>query len=208
MKIEELFENRSTSCIVVDVQPEYSGVNDGEENPIFEEIIQFVNNQTGPVLMFVNAEDTGLTGDTRQDVQLYWEDSGFDPENWSRVTLVDKGYGYLRAWMDSGVQPNVIIKVIREMYRQRVNDSRQLFQGEDSETYTEDFKKFLGPDFYQVEKLLDDPLVTNWIEIGQLKRFNNSYIVGGGRNECLREVTLLCDAFNIKYRLIDSLVYG
>jgi len=32
--------------------------------------------------------------------------------------------------------------------------------------------------------------------------------VGGGRMECLREVELLMNAFNIKYKRIDHLVYG
>jgi hypothetical protein len=32
--------------------------------------------------------------------------------------------------------------------------------------------------------------------------------MGGGRDECLREVELLMNAFNIKYKRIDSLVYG
>lgn len=47
-----------------------------------------------------------------------------------------------------------------------------------------------------------------WTSVAQLKRFNGAYLVGGGRNECLREVELLMNAFNIKYKRIDSLVYG
>ena len=101
MKINDLLleYSRSRSVIVVDVQPEYSGIMDGDENPVFEEIIQFVNNQTGPVLMFVNAEDQGMTGDTVQDIKVYWEDTirGEDvdyeanphPINWSRFEIVE-----------------------------------------------------------------------------------------------------------------------
>jgi len=85
----QLMEGRNTPVICVDVQPEYSGINDGAENPVFEQIIQFVNNQTGPALMFVNAEDQGLSGDTVASVKEYWEDSGFDPNNWRRVTVVE-----------------------------------------------------------------------------------------------------------------------
>jgi hypothetical protein len=75
---------------------------DGDENPVFEEIMQFVNNQTGHVLMFVNAEDQGMTGDTVQDIKVYWEDTirgeEWDPEeydeapiDWNRFQIVDKG---------------------------------------------------------------------------------------------------------------------
>jgi hypothetical protein len=208
MKIVDLLlqESRSTPVICVDVQPEYSGIMDGDESPVFEQIIQFVNNQTGPVLMFVNAEDQGLSGDTVASVKEYWQDSGFDPDNWRRVTVVDKGYGYLRAWMDQGIDARAIIRTIREMYKQKVDDSRLLFDGEDSDTYQGDMQNLLGVDYDDV--VLSDPLITQWTSIAQLKRFSGAYIVGGGRDECLREVELLMNAFNIKYKRIDSLVYG
>jgi ParB-like nuclease domain len=195
--------SRSQPVIVVDVQPEYSGMWDGDENPVFEQIITFVNNQTGPVLMFVNAEDQGLTGDTVQDVRQYWEDSGFDPHNWSRVTIVDKGYGHLRSWMDQGIPSSTIIKTIRLMYQQRVNDSRDLVLPDNMDQRTPDIKEI----DQAMEQMEHDPIFVNWISVAQLKKFSGAYIVGGGRNECLREVTLLMNAFNIKYKMIDSLLY-
>lgn len=219
MKINDLLleYSRSRSVIVVDVQPAYSGIMDGDENPVFEEIIQFVNNQTGPVLMFVNAEDQGMTGDTVQDIKVYWEDTirgeEWDPEDyddspidWNRFQIVDKGYGYFRSFMDQGISANTIIKTIRLMYQNRVNDSRDLFGGDDSDEYAEKFQQFIGPEFEPW--MLSDGITINWTSVAQLKRFNGSYIVGGGRNECLREVELLMNAFNIKYIRIDHLVYG
>jgi hypothetical protein len=209
-----LYEGRSTPVICVDVQPEYSGINDGAENPVFEEIIQFVNSQTGPVLMYVNAEDQGLTGDTVQDVKSYWEDTvrgeDADPEdyddspiNWRRFQIVDKGYGYLRSWMDHGIPAATIIKTIRMMYQQKVNSSDDLTFPKLSQRTPEmvDIK-------HTIEEMDGDSITVNWISIAQLKRFNGAYIVGGGRNECLREVELLMNAFNIKYKRIDHLVYG
>lgn len=209
-----LWESRATPVICVDVQPEYSGMNDGAENPVFEEIIQFVNNQTGPVLMYVNAEDQGLSGDTVQDVKAYWEDTvrgeDADPEdyddspiNWNRFQIVDKGYGYLRSWMDHGIPAATIIKTIRMMYQQKVNSSEDLTFPKLSQRTPEmvDIK-------HTIEEMDGDSITVNWISIAQLKRFSGAYIVGGGRNECLREVELLMNAFNIKYKRIDHLVYG
>ena len=80
-----------------------------------------------------------------------------------------------------------------------------LFGGEDSETYAEEFEDFIGREFD--EYMLREPLITYWTSLSQLKRFNNSYIVGGSRNQCLREVELLMNAFNIRYKRIDSMVY-
>jgi len=204
--VEFLTEGSKHPVIVVDVQPEYCGINDGDENSVCTEIIDFVGRQTGPVLMFVNAEDQGLSGDTVRDIMTYWEDSGFEHKNWGRVKIVDKGYGYFRSWMDRGEDPAAIIKVIREMYRQKVSDSRELFGGEDSPEYATKMQELAGHAFREFD--LDDPLTVNWTSVAQLKQFNGAYIVGGGRNECLREVELLMNAFNIKYKRIDSLVYG
>jgi hypothetical protein len=203
MRITEIItEGRAHPVIVVDVQPEYSGMNDGDENSVFTEIINFVNQQTGPVLMFVNAEDQGLSGDTVQSIREYWEDSGFAPENWRRVQIADKGYGYLRSWMDSGIEPATIIATIRELYQQRKTDSREL-QFPASNRRTPQQSLIMGA----MQEMEDDPISVNWTSIAQLKRFSGAYLVGGARDQCLREVELLMNAFNIRYKRIDSLVY-
>ena len=216
---EFIVEGRGHPVIVVDVQPEYSGMNDGDENSVFPQIIEFVAiNQTGPVLMFVNAEQDGLTGDTVQGVQQYWEDTLYElgygkqgeeywdedegyhytepesPIDWRRYEIVDKGYGFFRGYMDQGVPDATIVKMIRHLYQNKLHDARELDY--------DDYVSIMGDD-----RLIDENFNVNWTSVAQLKRFNGAYIVGGGRNECLREVELLMNAFNIRYKRIDSLVY-
>jgi len=214
---EFLTEGKSMPVIVVDVQPEYA--NYGNNAAVCHNIVTFVVNQTGPVLFFANAENTGVSGDTIYDIKRYWEDEVYEysgeyddpyqdpnfkePIDWSRFTLVDKGYGYLRSWHDQGVDDTVIVKAIRLMYQAKVNDSRQLFGGEDSDTYEQGMRDLLGDDY-----LIGDPISVGWASVAQLKKFNGAYLVGGGRNECLWEVKVLMNAFNIRYKMIDSLVYG
>lgn len=198
--MSKLDEGLNHPIIVVDVQPAYSRGNES----IFEDIIEFVSSRTGNVLFFVNAESDGFTEDSIDSIKEYWEDVAIEKDleiDWDRFEIIDKGYGYLRSWMDNGVSESIIIKVIRELYRQGLNDSRLLF-GEDEEKIEE----FLDEDFE--DWMVDEPLIVEWLSIKQLKEFNGSYIVGGGRNECLREVELMMNAFNIKYKRIDRLVYG
>ena len=218
MKANEIItEGRSHPVIVVDVQPEYSGLYDGDDNPLFSEIIKFVNNQTGPVLMYINAEETGVSRDTINDVISYWEDTvaednpeaetdnPFAPKsliNWRRFHVVDKGYGYFRGWMDSGIDPSIIIATIRELYQQKVSNTRDL-KFPNSSKRTPQQSLILGT----MEELDEEPLSVNWASLALLKKFSGAYLVGGGRNECLREVELLMNAFNIRYKRIDSLVY-
>jgi hypothetical protein len=219
---EFITEGLNHPIIVVDVQPEYAYY--GNNANTCENIVKFVTAQKSQVLMFVNAEDSGVSVDTRETINQYWEDVAneynneedrydYDEEyidhesiiDWNRFTIVDKGFGYLRGWMDQGVSDKSIIKTIRAMYMQKVSDSRMLYNGEDSESYYEDMTTLLGREY--TERLRSDAISVEWISVAQLKRFNGAYLVGGGRDECLKEVTLLMSAFNIKYKLIDRLVY-
>ena len=210
-----LTEGRNHPVIVVDVQPAY--VSYGPE--VCEKIVQFVNNQTGPVLMFVNAEQDGLTDDTINDVLSYWEETAAEndpnwyddnpfaprsPVNWNRFHIVDKGYGWFRTWMDQRVDPKFIIQLIRYMYQHKLNDIRDDLDG----VYKYMTHNPVGGQIVDWQDWMEDESFSiNWTSVAQLKRFNGAYIVGGGRYECLREVELLMNAFNIKYRRIDSLVY-
>ena len=184
----------SKPCIVVDVQPAYGSYAD----QVAGKIMKFLNQQTGLILMFMNAEETGTTDDTEDDVAFYWEENGFDPNNWQRVIPVDKGYSYFRSWMDNGISEATIIKVIRALYQAKVTSSWDLELNQ--------LKQLVGTEWQEWMK--DDPIIVKWTSVARLKRFNGAYIMGGSRAQCLREVELLMNAFNIKYKRIDSLVYG
>jgi len=206
----QLNEGKSHPIICVDVQPEYA--NFGNNKRKCEEIINFVTSSTGPVLMFVNAEDTGVSSDTIYDIKQYWEETvgyEYDEENeeynepidWSIYQIVDKGFGYLRSWMDNGVDDAVIIKTIRALYQYKCTDSRDLLDIDDENI----LQSILGT---QYEDWMEyESLLVEWVSVKLLKQYDGAYIVGGGKNECLREVELIMNAFNIKYKRISSLVY-
>jgi hypothetical protein len=186
-------ERISRPCIVVDVQPAYANFSHKNKH-ICKNVIEFINNQNGPTLLFVNAEQDQLTDDTIHDIKEYWEDNGFT-RDWNNIEIVDKGFGYLRNWMDSGVTPKLLIKAIRIMYQHKLTDSRDF--GE-----VDDWKKALND-----ESIPDDMFSVNWVSVKKLKQYSGAYIMGGGKNECLKEVQLIMNAFNIPYKEISSLIY-
>lgn len=213
MRYYELDEGKNTSSIVVDIQPQYEKDPYGESNlDIFLKAAKFLNRQKGPILMLVNADAAGQTDDTIPSIKHYWEKKlGFT--NWNNVTINDKGYGYLRSWMDADVSDAAIIKTIRLMYQLKIADSGQLFGGPqeypddvDEDVYDNSMTALLGNE-YSVD-MRDDTISVEWTSLAQLKRFNGSYIFGGGCYECLKEVQLLMNAFNIKYKVIHEFVYG
>lgn len=202
MKFKDfIIENRmNQDCIVVDVQPtyvDYMGIR------WIPDLMEFLNMQK-KILLFVNAEDQGLTNDTVTDIKMFWEDNGFDESKWKDVIIEDKGYGYLRSWMDFPyIEDSVIIKTIREMYRQRVDSSEDLYGGWQQPDYVKNMTKKL----HVPEDLLDEPIQTEWTSISQLKRFDKSLLMGGAKDECLREVQLIMNAFNIRYREVRKFIY-
>jgi hypothetical protein len=210
---EFLSEGRGYPCIVVDVQPEYVNYGGYKTDQVCKRVIRFVNEQHGPVLMFVNAEDQGLSKDTVASIQEYWDetlgyvetqDGEYESQiDWRRYKIVDKGFGYFRSWMDQGIDAAIIIKAIRLMYQEKVTDSSELFYGR-VDSYEQGMKQLLGKDYLIG---MNDPISVNWTSVAQLKQFNGAYLMGGGRDECLREVELLMNAFNIKYKRIESMVY-
>jgi hypothetical protein len=214
MRIKEILaEGKSHPVICVDVQPAYANFSDISAK--CAEIVKFVVNQTGPVLMYINAEKTGTTDDTLNDVTQYWEETvnpniEYDEDksgdivpvtsiNWNRFEIIDKGYGYLRSWMDQGITYHTIIKVIRAMYRYKLSSSNQF------EDINLNLAELVGPEWK--DWMQDDFISVNWINVAKLKKFSGAYLVGGGGNECLKEVELMMNAFNIPYRRIERYVY-
>ncbi len=176
--------------IVVDVQPTYDSYS--RKHFDTEELCQYLN-RFPDILFLYNGRDTGMTGDTEWDLRAYYEENGLDLDG-KTIKFVDKGYGYLRDLMDAGVEERDLIKLIRYMLAHRINDSREI----DSEVYVE-----IIPDHDQEDYMASIPDVS----LKLLKEWSNSYIVGGGRTECLKEVQILMNALNIRYKVVAKFVY-
>jgi hypothetical protein len=194
MKLKELFEGANNPVIIVDIQPEYSGY--GQEKILqskkFKNFIRRQNN----ILWFFNGEEVG-SEDTKESI-FNWlvENFDFDEEDLLKIEFREKGYGFLRSWMDADVDAGLIIKVIRRMVMTREYDSRDL-----------NFEDFLTQE--EIETLPESDMINiPDISIRELKRMNRAYLCGGGRHECLREITLLMSAFNIKYIEVNDFIYG
>ena len=215
MKTTEIFQpiylqediSRNIPLIVVDVQPAYESWIVRKFPPSY--LADVMNRHQGPILMFVNADEQGMTEDTKASVFNWWYDNGLEESTWKRpnFTYYDKGYGYLRDWMDYGKSPRVIIQSIRFMFQMGETDSREFFYypGDYDVEVGEKFREIAGNEW--APWMEDSPLIVNWVGIDLLRR-HSGYICGGGRDECLREITLMMNAFNIKYKMLERFVYG
>ena len=185
-------EANPKSLIVVDVQPVYTHLMQDEVTAITE----FINTKAERVLAYFNGEDAGER-DTLEDVKQWYLDNGLEEESLAKINFQEKTYAYLRGWMDD-VEERDIIKVVRYMVTNRIQQSDQIGNSA--------IVELLGID---VAREVDDidPIYIPDIDLSLIKQYNKSYIGGGGRHECLKEITLMMNAFNIKYKLINNFIY-
>jgi hypothetical protein len=198
-----IIEAQRNRVILVDFQPVYGdmGIYDYDEK--LENVIAYINQRAPHVLVFFNGDEVGIE-DSPSSIQEHFIEHGLDPR--AQLDFRGKGYGFLRSWMDAGINSNAIIATIREMMRQRVTDSRGLFSGEGSETYPQEMQQFLGGYFNPV--VLTDPIYIPEISIAELKTFSNALMGGGGRHECFKELKLLMSAFNIRGKEVNDWIYS
>jgi len=137
--------------------------------------------------------------DNESQVRRFLYENGFDKWKMKDIQFVDKTYGFLRGWMDMGIDVGIIKKAIRYMMSKRENDSRDI-----------PYEEWLSviPDLGDYEGIDSEPIYLPSFSMAQLKSFQGSYLVGGGRNECLKEVEILLSTFNIHVIKVERFIYG
>jgi len=208
-------EADSKSLIVVDIQPAYYPVSHkvlrggGYLSRTYiqaaNNIIHFINTRADRVLAYFNGSDSGLD-DTIKDVQDHYLEMGLDPNKLGAINFQEKSYAFLRVWMDE-VPVRIIIAVIRYMVQHRLNYSLEVPEDVLREIIGSS-TKYPAHEYNEVSRILSlDPLIIPDIDLSLLQQFSNAYIGGGSEHECLREITIMMNAFNIKYTLVKDFIY-
>ncbi|MFA5071220.1 MAG: hypothetical protein WC511_02505 [Candidatus Pacearchaeota archaeon] len=183
--------------IVVDIQPEY------QKNIDFsiEDFVEYLKTKNN-VLYLYNGESLGMSSETEL---TYWLlENGLEEENLNQIEFIDKGYAFFRAWMDTGIDDSVILKTLRHMVDNDLTDSRDIPE--------EDWGTFLSEE--EIDELnshgfIDgDPLIVPDISEEVLHRFQGAELVGGHREECLKEVKIWFAFHKMKLVENDEFIYG
>ena len=188
-------EARRDSVILVDFQPAHYTEEFGYIEAM-EAAINYINEKQPSVTVFFNGED--VAEDRAGDVAQHYVDMGLDEDLVYDIDFKEKTYGWFRSWMSYGVSEATITKVARYMVMNNFNDSREIEE--------EIFLELVGDDFD--DNMYNDALYLPEISIADLKSLSGSLLGGGGRHECLQEIQMLMNAFNIKYKLVNGWIYG
>lgn len=190
------------TIINVDIQPEYSNwitFNIGEW-------VKFINTsaKSNRLVFLFNGEDTlGMINIYDYKVWLM-EELGIEEEVVENSEFYDKGYAFFRYCMDNSIDEDVIVRLIKFMVANNINDSREM-----DENMWGEFAKSNNVDVNTVRQLLEnsDDMVSIPDLMEYLNRFSNIVLTGGGINECLKEVEIALLALDKDFNVLTQYTY-
>ena len=187
------------NLVVVDIQPEYMGGID-----FLGEFVEFLNDnydEISSITFLFNGYDT--LGMVREDdYKMWWVDYGLDESIVYESRFYDKGYAFFRYCIDSDIDDEATTNLVRMMIEKDINDSRQL----DEEFWNEFIERYGNEDVRELLEFADDCInIPDLMEY--LSDYNNIVLVGGGINECLKEVEIALNALDKPYTTIPKFIY-
>jgi hypothetical protein len=154
------------------------------------------------IVFLYNGESMGMTD---EGGYKDWLLNYIDYELLEDATYYDKGYAYFRFCMDEGIDDRLTVDLIRFMVEKNVTDSRDL----NKEMWDEFMASNPRADKQSIRDLIEvaDDMV--WVPevMEELKQYNNPVVMGGGINECLKEVELALMALNKPYTIYKKFTY-
>lgn len=197
MKVDQILSeaHRGGQVILVDFQPSYDSDQWGYREALTN-ACDYINRRNVNVVAFYNGMDVGIEDMEEEVIEHYEEVGGLDASH--KIQLFEKTYAYLRGWMDMGVSNRAIIQTLRYMVNNKINDSRDVEE--------EVLQELVGSEWQ--DGMMDDMIYLPDINLRMLQGMSGCMIGGGGRSECLKELTILMNAFNIKYKMVDDWIYG
>lgn len=185
--------------MVVDVQPEYKNGFGGMAEDIVEYITDNIEKMTGITFLY-NGDSLGMISEN--EYFSWWYELGLNEEILDRINFYDKGYAFFRYCMESGIEDESIVNLVKTMIEYDVTDSREL----DEEFWNEFINRYGDEDIREILELSDDCINIPDL-MDYLKDFNNIVLIGGGQYECLKEVEIALDALNKDYTTWERFVY-
>lgn len=197
------------TLISVDIQPEYFHTaveNGGFNNNILNGLISALNsNAYNKKVILYNGQDT-LGMIALNDYKMWLLENGLDEDKLEQCLFYDKGYAFFRFVMDSGIDEDDIVLLVKFMQANNINDSRQIKESGLWDKFMQEYNKL------ELRELLEDaddciniPDLMDWLT--QHVRGDNIELIGGGVNECLKETEIALKALGINYARNDKLVY-
>ena len=176
---------RKQTIVSVDIQPAYK---DSIKFDMFQYCKYITRvSRTNKTIVFYNS----FIDKEDEDSLFEWLFSyGLSPNVLGRIDFVGKDYGFVRNLCDN-YHDLETVSVLRYMIENNIDDSRKIKDKSLKKEY----------DIY------DNPVWIPDVVIDTLRDIDNILFLGGGKNECLKEIELIALALNKKFKFHDKFVY-
>lgn len=181
--------------VVVDVQPYYDGSND-----IIEGVIEKINNTEQPTIVLWNGTD--VTPDSKDALIGYYLEHGLYEEKLNTIRFIEKDYAFFRDWMDIGVSDELIKTIIKEFKENNITDC----QSASDEEWDNLVAKY--PQYKNLYELKEHFFSLPTWNTKLLDQNDSFELIGGGYNECLKEIALYLEGTGKDIYIEKSLTYG
>lgn len=194
------------NLIVIDIQPEYSKY---IPEWLWKATCDKVNSASNVCWYYVDFNCEYVYFDN-QNSEEYWmlidKISQYLPESkLEEIQFIPKTYGFLRNQMDHGIADDLIIKQLKLMMQMNVNDSRDIWDRYSSESSS--IKRKITMLRNQEELIERCELFVPSFDTDILYDFRNAEMIGGGRDQCLAEMSLYMKALDIPHHINEQLTY-
>jgi len=189
------------NLIIVDIQPEYEEYMGFDTYQFTEWLNENSNNFNSITYLYNGAETLDMIEE--HDLKFWLYENELNEDLLNNISFYDKGYAFFRYCIDSGISDEDIALLVRYMYKNDINDSRdideEVWEAFVAEYGLEEVKELLQ---YAGDMINIPELMEILVEID-----DKIALVGGGINECLKEVEIALTALGKEYKLISDWTY-
>lgn len=199
--LNESVEFDNKTIINVDIQPEY-------ENSItfnLYEWVEFINEsyKNNDIIFLYNGNDT-LGMIEEWDYKTWLLDNGISEEVIYGATFYDKGYAFFRFCMDNSIDEENIADFVKYMIEVDITDSRDI-----NKEMWDDYMIKTNHDSEDIRDLLElsDDLINVPDLMDFIRDYENIILLGGGIEECLKEVEIALMSLEKDYKVHFEYTY-
>lgn len=199
-----------SGLVIVDVQPFYEN---GFEH-LIPDYIQKIETTNLPIIYFFVGEE--LANESKDDVIMFLLKNGLSEEKCDSIKFIEKDYGFYRAYMDLGVSSEGIVEILKAMQELKINDIRNIL--DDGYETLQEWEPSLINKLSKKDLEKANYLLTQG-EVLHLPYFNSKIfnvldknkkieLIGGGRWECLEEISIHLKSIGFNTDVNEILSYG
>jgi len=184
------------NLVIVDMQPCYAPICD----PYMARAVRALKKAKDAVMFWVGF---GLSEDTFKSVAWYWLEHGASRKDLEKVSFIEKDYGFLREWMDDGVDHTATLNVLKYMLKHGITITEDIPK-EELYALCKQASPFQG---WAVKVPEDSRMMLPQFDVSRLQG-KEWDICGGAKHECLAEIELLLEAHEVKTNRLHDIVWG